>query len=117
MYSGLSGNSVFHNGDVLRIVRPDRRCEDDEIDVRRDVLLLLADNDLDAVCSQFIRNGRSGAVGSGDLKPSAAKDLRETAHGDSADPRKKDVDWLVKIELIHMSSLNVLIVRSVVLLI
>ena len=79
-------NSVFHNGDIFRIVRSDRCREDDEIDVGRDILLPLADNDSDAVRSQFIRNGRSGAVGSGDLKTSAAKDLRETAHGDSADP-------------------------------
>ena len=79
-------NIVFHDCDVLRIVRTDRRRKDDEIDIGRDVFLLLADNDSDAVRSQFVRDGRSGAVGSGDLKTSAAKDLRETAHGDSADP-------------------------------
>ena len=77
---------VLHNSYILRIIRTDRRCKDDEIDVGCYIFLLLADNDFDAVSSQFIGNGRSGAVRSGDLKASAAKDLCETAHGDSADP-------------------------------
>ena len=73
-------NSVFHDGDILRVVRSDRRGENDEVDVGCYIFFFLADNDIDAVSSQRVCDGRSGPVRSGDLKTPAAKDLCKAAH-------------------------------------
>ena len=40
-------DSLFHDGGILRIVRMDGRCKDDEIDVVGNVFPALSDQDTD----------------------------------------------------------------------
>ena len=97
-------NSAFHDRDVFRIVRVDRRCKDDQIDVGSDILFLLSDDDLYPVLTESISNGGRSTVRAGYAEAFAPKDLREAAHGDPADSREIDVDRIIEIELIHKPS-------------
>ena len=97
-------NIVFHDSNIFGIVGADRRSEHYQIDVRRDILLLLSDDDVNAVCGKSIRERALRSVRTGDLKASALKYSCQTAHGNPADPRKIDVDRGVEVELNHRPS-------------
>ena len=97
-------NSVFHNGNIFGIIGTDRRCEYDEIDIRCNVFFLLSDDDANAVSGERVSERALRAVGAGDGKAPALKNPCQTAHGNSADPRKIDVDRGVEIELHHRPS-------------
>ena len=75
--------------------------KDSQIDVGGDIFLPLSIIDFDALGGQFFRDGRFLSVGTGYRKAPASQDLRQTAHGNTADADEVDMDRLGKINLIH----------------
>ena len=79
----------------------DRRRIDNEPDIIRDIggaLPILYDS---ALLDQMLCQITFLRVGTADAKTAVHSDLSKTAHADAADPDKMDIDWFIKIDLIH----------------
>jgi hypothetical protein len=100
------GNPKFLYGHVFRIVGMDGGGEYDQVDIRGDIIPLLSDYHRDSVRRQLLCNGRGCPVGSGYGKTSAAEDLRQAAHGYSADAGEEYMNRFIEVYLKHNASMK-----------
>lgn len=88
-------------GTKLRIVGTDRAGIDDQVDVCRDILRLLAVVHDGALLLQRVCERGRGPVGAGNAKALRQKDLCQTAHADTADADEIYMNRTVEVDLVH----------------
>ncbi len=99
--TGQGRDAQSAGGSQFRIVGTNRAGIDDQVDVCRDILRLLAVMHDGALLLQRVCERGRGPVGAGYAKALRQKDLCQAAHADAADADEIYMNRTVEIDLVH----------------